>query len=119
MSEILFIALQSGSGGGIALPQIPSWEYLGALSVALFILYFFLTGKIVSRKEADERVQEWKSLAMEAAKENSDSTRDLVSSSKEYNDSLKSLVTEVRELKESSRQNQYEIKTLKDSLERR
>lgn len=110
--DLLFFALQTDG----LLPEIPSLEYLGALTVAMFFAYMFITGKIVSRKEADERVEEWKQLAIEAAKENSSNTQELVVRSKEYNESMKVLVLEVKALNDLVRENNYQIRSVKDNL---
>jgi uncharacterized iron-regulated membrane protein len=110
--DLLFLAVQAE---GI-LPEIPSLEYLGALTVAMFFAYMFITGKIISRKESDERVEEWKQLAVEAAKENNSSTQDLVARAREYNESMKVLVLEVKALNDLVRENNYQIRSVKDNL---
>lgn len=110
----LFLA-QAGGGG---LPTIPSWEYLGGLSVALFFAYLFVAGKIISGKDADERVSEWKELAKEATKDNAESTQELVNTTKEVNQTLASLVKRTDDLVVEVKNSEYETKQKRDELSR-
>lgn len=126
MIEMFLVLAQVGGDG---LPEIPSWEYLGGLTVALFFAYLFVAGKIISGKDADERVSEWKNLAKEATKENAESTQELVKASKEFNQSLTLLLQQVSELNSVMQREEYEtrekrnqilreIETIKDEMRR-
>lgn len=113
LTIIVFLALQEN------LTNLPNWEYVGALTVALLGVYLFISGRIITSKEANERVTEWKMLAMEATKENARSTQELIEVSKEYNESLERVLGEVKEARLSLQEVRYELKGVREELSRK
>lgn len=98
-------------------PNLPNWEYIGALTLALIIVVLFVRGTIVTGTSSDERSSageqravHWRELSQSLSKENSHLSRQVTETSEIHNrnlsevlDILKSIQHDIKELRTETR----------------